>query len=214
MIAVHRGGKLLNRGDKGLKQRIQGQVTYDLYVHNTGWVRPLQNFQAEVVFEGGDRIFAKAKVLQAKPTGPVRIALQYHGFTQDKVGTWSKGGPDGKRDAKFTLTVDTGGRTLKVQKLELSVSDAKGNTWRKTWDTQPGGHWIMGVERGGKRLNATDKAVTPTLKGRVNLSLFVSNDFWKDAAGRSRTFFSKGGYFTARLFTATQPMVITTIRIR
>lgn len=213
MIAVYKGGRPLNRRDKGLRDRVQGSSTYDLYVHNTGWVRPLQNFQAEVVFEGGDRIFAKAKVLQTAPSGPVTIALKYRGFTRDKVGTWSKGGPDGKRDAEFALTVNTGGRQLKVTKLELSVSDRKGNTWRKTWDTQPGGHWILGVEQGGRRLNARDVAVTPTLQGRVNLRLWASNDFWKDAAGRSRTFFARGGYFTARLFTTSHPVVITTIRL-
>ncbi len=214
MIAVYRGGRFRNRGDKGFREQFQGTRTYDLYIHNTGWVRPLQNFQAEVVFEGGDRIFAKAKVLQAKPRGPVTLALRYRGFTQDKVGRGAKAGPDGKRDAQFDLTVNTGGRTLKVRKLELSVSDAKGKTWKKTWDTQPGGHWILGVDRGGKRLNRRDKAVTPTITGRATFTLWASNDFWKNAAGRRFSYFTRGGYFTVRLYTASHPVVIRTIRLR
>ena len=30
---------------------------------------------------------------------------------------------------------------------------------RKTWDTQPGGNCILGVEKNGKRLNPADRAV-------------------------------------------------------
>ncbi len=214
MIALYRGGKLLNRGDKGFEVRVQGTQRYDLYVHNTGWIRPLQNFQAEVVFQGGDRIFAKTKVLKRKPRGPVKLALQYHGFVADKVGTGTRARPDGKRDAKLTLRVDTGGRQLTIEKIELSVSDAKGNTWRKSWDTQPGGPWILGVVRGGKRLNPKDRPLKQIIQGKVSYTLWAANDHWKDAAGRKRTYFSKGGYFTARVYAKGRAVVITTIRLR
>jgi hypothetical protein len=214
MIAVYRGGKRLNPKDRGLKkQRVSGTVTYDLYIHNTGWVRPLQSFQVEVIFAGGNRIFAKAKVLKkAAPKGPIKVALRYHGFTADKVGRWSQAGPDGKRDAKFTFSVNTGGQTLHVTKLELSVSDAKGTTWRKTWDTQPGGNWILGVERGSRRLNTTDRALKDRIGGRVTYTLWASADSYK-YRGRLHSYFTKGGYFTARLYVNGRLAAIKTVRL-
>lgn len=214
MIAVYQGGKLLNPKDRGLKrQKIRGTATYDLFIHNTGWVRPLQNFQVEVIFAGGDRIFAQVKVLKrTAPASPVKVALRYHGFTADKVGRQGKAGPDGKRDAKFTFSVNTGGRQINVTKLELSVSDIKGNTWRKTWDTQPGGNWILGVVRGGRRLNATDRALKDRIGGRITYTLWASADFYK-YRGRTYSFFTKGGYFTARLYIDGRLAAIKTIRL-
>jgi hypothetical protein len=214
MIAVYRGAKRLNPKDRGLKkQKIQGAITYDLYVHNTGWVRPLQNFQVEAIFAGGDRIFGQAKVLKrAAPAGPITTGLRYHGFTTDKVGRFSKAGRDGKKDAKFTFSVNTGGRTLNVTKLELSVSDPKGKTWRKTWDTQPGGNWILGVERGGRRLNTSDRAVRDRVAGRVTYTLWASADSYR-FRGRMYSFFTKGGYFTARLYVGGRLAATKTIRL-
>ncbi len=214
MIAVYRNGKRLNPKDRGLKkQTISGTATYDLYVHNTGWVRPLQNFQVEVIFAGGNRIFAQAKVLKrAAPKGPIKVGLRYHGFVADKVGRHSSAGPDGKKDAKFTFSINTGGRTVNVTKVELSVSDAKGNTWRKTWDTQPGGHWILGVVRGGRRLNATDRALNDRVGGRVTYTLWASMDSYK-YRGRTFSYFTKGGYFTARIFVNGRLSASKTIRL-
>lgn len=215
MIAVYRGGKRLNPKDRGLrKQKLSGTTTYDLYVHNTGWIRPLQNFQAEVIFAGGNRIFAQAKVLKRRvtPARPLRVALRYHGFTADKVGKWAKAGPDGKRDAQFTFTVNTGGRKINVTKLELSVSDAKGKTWRKSWDTKPGGHWILGVVRGGRRLNTTDRALKDRASGRLIYTLWASADSYR-YRGRTFSFFTKGGYFTARIYVDGRLAAIKTIRL-
>jgi len=214
MIAVYRAGKRLNPKDRGLKnQKIRDNATYDLYIHNTGWVRPLQNFQVEVIFAGGDRIFAKAKVLQrAAAAGPIKLALRYHGFVADMVGRANRAGPDGKRDGKFSFSVNTGGRTLNVTKLELSVSDAKGKTWRKTWDTQPGGNWILGVVRDGRRLNPTDRALRDRIGGRVTYTLWASADAYT-YQGRTYSFFTKGGYFTARLYVDGRLAAIKTIRL-
>lgn len=214
MIAVYRGGKRLNPKDRGLKkQTVRGTVTYDLYIHNTGWIRPLQNFQVEVIFAGGDRISAKAKVLKrAAPSGPIKVALRYHGFAADKVGRGNRAGPDGKRDAKFSFSVNTGGRTLNVTKLELSVSDAKGNTWRKSWDTKPGGNWILGVVRGGRRLNTTDSNLRDRIGGRVTYTLWASADSYT-YGGRKHSFYTKGGYFTARLYVDGRLTATKTIRL-
>ncbi|MFH2010756.1 MAG: hypothetical protein ABI333_29415 [bacterium] len=212
MIAVYRNGKLLNKNDKGLKERVADAASYDLYIHNTGWVRPLQAFQAEVIFQGGDRIFAKAKVLQPRISGPVTAAFAYHGFVADRVGVGGSGRKDGKTDAKFTLDVDTGGRALQVSKLEISVSDAQGNTWRKTWDTQPGGNWILGAERGGKRLNPKDRAIADDIHGKVSYTLWISKDTYT-FQGRTYSFFTKGGYFTVRVFFKSHPTIIKTIRL-
>ncbi len=215
MIAVYRGSKRLNPKDRGLKQhKLRGTVTYDMYIHNTGWVRPLQNFQVEAIFAGGDRIFAQVKVLKrAARARPVTAALRYHGFVADKVGKYSKAGPDGRTDAKFTFSVNTGGRKINVTKLELSVSNAKGKTWRKTWDTQPGGNWILGVVRGGRRLNTSDRAVKDHVAGRVTYTLWASADSYR-FRGRMFSFFSKGGYFTARLYVGGRLAATKTIRLR
>lgn len=213
MIAAYRKGRRLNPMDGGISPTIRGAASLDLFIHNTGWVRPGQTFQVEVVFRGGNRVFAKARVPK-QILRPLALALAYRGFTADRVGRGARGGADGQRDAQFVLSVDTGGRTLEVTKLELSVSDARGRTWRKTWDTQPGGAWILGVERAGRRLNPTDRPVRDRIRGRVAYTLWVANDFWRDAAGRPHSYFVRGGYFTARIYAKGHPVVIRTVRIR
>jgi len=213
MIAVYRKGRRLNPMDGGISPKVRGTLSLDLFIHNTGWVRPGQAFQAEVVFQGGDRVFAKAKVAR-QSLRPVTLALAYRGFRADRVGRGARAGADGQTDAQFVLTVDTGGRSLEVTKLELSVSDAKGRTWKKTWDTQPGGAWILGVERAGRRLNPTDRPLRDRIHGKVTYTLWAANDSWRDAAGRAHTYFTRGGYFTARMYAKGQPVVIRTIRIR
>lgn len=213
MIAAYRKGRRLNPMDGGISPKVRGTSSFDLFIHNTGWVRAGQTFQVEVVFRGGNRLFAKTRVPK-QTLRPVALTLAYRGFTADRVGRGGRGGADGQRDAQFTLTVDTGGRTLEVSKLELSVTDARGRTWKKTWDTQPGGAWILGVERAGRRLNPTDRSLRDRIHGRVTYTLWAANDFWRDGAGRPHSYFVRGGYFTARVYALGHAVVIRTVRIK
>jgi len=139
--------------------------------------------------------------------------LTYQGITADRVGTQSKASPDGKKDGSFVLELDSGGKTLRVDKMELSVSDAKGKTWRKTWDTVAGGHWILGVEKDGKRLNASDVPVQFTLMGKTSLNLWVAADTYTHQS-KTFSYFTKGGYFTARVFFKNHPPIVITTRLK
>jgi hypothetical protein len=212
MIAVYRDGKALNPKDEGFSETVQGRATYDLFIHNTGWVRPDVSFQIEAVFDETDRFYATTKVVAA-PARPITAGLSYQGFVADRVGPGALGRGDGKPDARFTFTVDVGGRTVEATRIELSVSDAQGVTWRKTWDTEPGGSWILGVERDGRRLNPTDVPVREAWTGSRTFTLWAAADAWTDQTGQARSYFQPGAYFTARVFFRSEPMVKATIRL-
>jgi hypothetical protein len=217
ILGVERAGKRLNWGGRPLKDELTGTVDYDLYASPLLPFRDGARFRAVAGFGAEPISAAVASVIRpARPvTGPVTIDLAYNGFAGDQVGMVARGGPDGQRDAKFTMSLDSGGRDLTVKAIELSVSDDKGNTWKKTWDTRPGGHWILGVERDGKRLNPTDVPIKQTVSGRAQFALWAANDFWRDpGTGAPRSFFTSGGYFTVRVFVTGHPMIKHTIRIR
>lgn len=216
ILGVERGGRRLNWGGRHLADELTGAVDYDLWAAPRLPFREGARYRVVAGFAGDPSAFAVASVTRPpRPiTGPVTVGLSYQGFAGDQVGTGARGGPDGQKDARLALSLDTSGRELTVTAVELSVSDDKGNTWRKTWDTRPGGHWILGVEREGKRLNPTDVPVQMVVTGKTEFTLWAANDAWKDpVTGVPRSFFSSGGFLTARVFLSSHPMVRQTIRL-
>lgn len=68
------------------------------------------------------------------------------------------------------------------------------------------------MERGGRRLNTSDRAVRDRVAGRVTYTLWASADSYR-FRGRMHSFFTKGGYFTARLYVGGRLAATKTIRL-
>jgi len=118
------------------------------------------------------------------------VTLYFMGVDADKVGTGFQPTPNGDPDGHFALEIDTGGTTVQVVGLLLYTSDYKGNAVFSTqggqsWTTTGPG-WILGVERDGRRLNPSDRAVRDVVRGMARYDLYADGGKW----------FGAGQYFT------------------
>ena len=176
VLAVLRGEKRLNPRGKSLSDRVQGKVRYDLYAGDPGIFLAKQNFRVTVRFSDGGRGVTVARV-PAAAAAPA--AALYRGIDHDVVGPGSRYAPDGRKDGHFTLTLDTQGRQRVVRTFLLQTSDPTGEPKHgQVWDTVPGGNWILGVYRGGKRLNPRDDEISDAIRGKVQYELYANNTGW------------------------------------
>jgi hypothetical protein len=107
--------------------------------------------------------------------GPTQSSLSavWRGMTADVVGTWGSGRPNGQPDGHFTVTLNTGGARRVVRFIMLQLANAQGRpVGNEVWDTRPGGYWILGVYRNGRRLNPTDVDITDTVVGFARYELY------------------------------------------
>ncbi|HJM41748.1 MAG: hypothetical protein QGF68_10320 [Nitrospinota bacterium] len=175
-MAVIQGEKRLNPRGESLSERVRGKVRYGLYAGDPGIFLAKQNFRVTVGFSDGGRgvTFARVPAASAAPA-----AALYRGIDHDVVGPGSRYSPDGRKDGHFTLTLDTQGRRRVVRTFLLQTSDPTGEPKRgQVWDTVPGGNWILGVYRGGKRLNPRDGEISDAIRGKVQYELYANKTGW------------------------------------
>ena len=102
------------------------------------------------------------------------VQLAYVDKTSDKVGSGNGAKPDGSPDGHFRLTVTA---NATVTGITLRTADASGAPCcGQTWNTVPNdGLWILGVFRGGRRLNPVDEAISDPVAGTVTYDIYGSD---------------------------------------
>lgn len=228
ILGVVRDGIRLNPKGSDIRDRVRGKVRYSLFI--SPW-SPLINgtLYKVVVRHGGELAVSMTALMHSQLATPrptevplaraalrehsLDVTMSYHGIREDQVGAGRIDRADGLPDAKFQLRIDPRGRSVRVNRMELSVSDAKGVTWRKTWDTRAASNWPLAVAIGAERLDARLRTGVLLLTVPITLNLWASEDFWENAQGQRISYFSKGAFFTVRLFLEKHPMVQRTIRL-
>ena len=101
----------------------------------------------------------------------VVISVAFRGIDRDVVGAGYNAAPDGQLDGHFSLTLDTGGSARVVSLVQLDVYPRGG-----TWDTVPQGSYaVLGVIRGGRRLNPHDEGISDPVRGVVQYELYAAD---------------------------------------
>jgi len=124
---------------------------------------------------------APEKTLTPKPAqvasgsrggGGISLDAVYRGLDADRVGSMNRASPDGRMDGHFTLTLDTGGEEKEVNIIMVQSARDDGQPSHLRWDTMPGGHWILGVYRDGRRLNPTDTFLKDKVRGLASYEVY------------------------------------------
>jgi hypothetical protein len=110
------------------------------------------------------------------------VAFYFIGVDADKVGTGFQPTPNGDPDGHFALEIETGGTTIQVVGLVVYLSDYRGNAvfstqGGQTWSTTGPG-WILGVERDGRRVNPSDRALRDVVRGQARYDLYADGGRW------------------------------------
>ena len=108
-------------------------------------------------------------------TESATATLTFVSVGEDRVGTTFRNTkPNGVPDAHFTLVLDAPGET--VVKMGLRSTEPDGTpAFGQSWDTVPGGGWIMAVFRDDVLLNPLDSGVTDVLTGPKTYELYVES---------------------------------------
>lgn len=115
-------------------------------------------------------------VMPATSGRPAKIAeLGWMGTSEDKVGEWGNGRPNGVPDGHFRLGLELP-RATSMTSISLWSADAQGGkTGGHIWHTANGANWMLGVFRDGRQLNASHVASLGEFSGNAVFDLYANS---------------------------------------
>lgn len=117
-----------------------------------------------------------ATVVAATSGNPAQITeLGWMGMSEDKVGEWGNGRPNGVPDGHFRLGLELP-RATSIASISLWSADAQGGkAGGHVWHSRIGGYWMLGVFRDGRQLNASHVASLGEFSGNAVLDLYANS---------------------------------------
>jgi hypothetical protein len=156
-----------------------------------------------------DRALGPSEISRLRGSGPssgqpARISeFTWQGMSEDKVGDWGNGRPNGTPDGRFRLTVDLPDR-LSITSISLWSATEKGDkAGGQIWHSRNGSYWMLGVFRDGRQLNASHVASLGDFSGSTAFDLYGNSSGW----------FNPGQAFLVEVETADGRVVSRTLRL-
>ena len=183
--------EILNRADGTVNIPINGEVTFHLWVENTGSLNK-ENTRTKLVVLMQDGSVSERTVtpLTQKTTGAQILSLEYKGVGYfDFVNNSKKPGSNINPDYRFDVKIE-GSVTI----VGARIKDL--NDTGRIWDTLPEtSNWLVGVtEKDSGLLNKNDGTLSHSVRGETLLSLWVEEkgDMSKPAQYRVTLVLSDG----------------------
>ncbi len=111
---------------------------------------------------------------QGPGTEPVLREFRYVDNSQDKVGAWGQGTPNGARDGWFRIALSLPA-PVKIRSVAVRGVDAADRPTSVHWNSREPALYLLGVERDGRRLNASHAPELGEFRGEVMLDLFADD---------------------------------------
>jgi len=125
------------------------------------------------------------------------------GMSEDRVGDWGNGKPNGTPDGRFRLTLDLGGGARIASIAVYSANERGDKTGGQVWHSQSGSYWMLGVFRDGRQLNTSHVASLGDFAGQVSFDLYANSSGW----------FNRGQWFLVEVATGNGQVVSRTLRL-
>ena len=185
ILGVYRGARRLNPVDRNIRDVVRGGARYEIFGNDSGWFKPGRRFRLMLQFAGGGQAEAFATIGAAPaPTPPEphagpTLSASWGGLGRDVVGRWKDPGANKQPDGHFTVQLQTHGARKVVNYIVLHSATPQGKPiGGQVWDTRPGGYWILGVYRGGRRLNPVDRNISDVVRGGARYEIYGNDSGW------------------------------------